>query len=230
MKCSVIITVFNERDSVGLLISSLRGVLYSLRGEYEIIFVNDGSTDDTLERLGAIAKTNPQLKVINFKENQGQGRALEEGFRQAAGEVVITMDGDLQNDPADIPLFILRINEGYDLVCGWRYNRKDNFIKIIKSKIANFFQRRITGLKLHDISCTFRAYRRDILNGIAFNGRFDFSLLPYIISQKHRVMITEVKIKHHQRRYGTTKYKVFPTIAGTVCCYFKLIQELRKRI
>ncbi len=230
MKYSVIIPVFNESDSVGFLISSLEGVLHSSGGEYEIIFVNDGSTDNTLDRLKVLAKANPQLKVINFKENQGQGRALEEGFRKASGDIVITMDGDLQNDPADISLFISRINEGYDLVCGWRYNRKDNFIKIIKSKIGNFLQRRITGLKIHDISCTFRACRRNILNDIAFSGKFDFSLLPYIIFQKHRVRITEVKIKHHQRRYGTTKYGVFHTITGTVCCYFKLIQELRKRL
>lgn len=223
MKYSVIIPVFNERDSVGLLISSLKGVLHFLGGGYEIIFVNDGSSDDTLERLQAIAKTDPWLEVINFKENQGQGRALEEGFRKAGGEVVITMDADLQNDPADISLLISKVNEGYDLVCGWRYSRKDNFIKIIKSRIANFLQRRITGLKLHDMSCTFRAYRRNILNGIAFNGRFDFSLLPYIISQRHRVKIAEVKIRHNRRKFGVTKYKVLDTILGTMFSYMKLL-------
>jgi glycosyltransferase involved in cell wall biosynthesis len=223
MKYSVVIPVFNEQDSLASLLNSLKIILDSLCAEFEVIFVNDGSTDDTASKLNELARLNPCVRTIGFRQNLGQGKAIEEGLRNAKGQILITMDADLQNDPADIPVLISRMDEGFDLVCGWRYNRKDSFLKRLKSRIGNFLQRLITGIPVHDMSCTFRAYRRNILEGIAFEGKYDFSLLPYIIYRKHRARITEVKVTHRERRFGATKYKFWETVGGTVVSYFKLV-------
>lgn len=228
MKYSVIIPVFNERDSVEPLFNSLREIMSSLGEDYEIIFINDGSTDDTLTALNELLEANPQLRIISFDENRGQGKVIEEGFRKAKGEVIITMDGDLQNDPKDIPKLISKIDEGFDFVCGWRHTRKDSLIKKIKSKLGNFFQRRITKMSLHDMSCTFRAYRKGIISDITFQTKYDFSLLPYIISQKHKINIAEVKIKHNPRKFGKTKYKLLECIVGTVYSYVRIILFSKK--
>lgn len=198
-----------------------------LKDEYEIIFINDGSKDSTLERLNALSSKNKSLHIINLPVNKGRGKALEEGFRNAKGEIIITLDGDLQNDPADIPKLISTINLGFDLVCGWRFRRYDTMIKIIKSKIGNFLQRAITHIDIHDISCSMRAYRKEAITCIHFQTKYDFTLLPYIISKKPKVKITEVKIRDNRRRFGKTKYKHLPTIIGTVYAYLKLL--LRKK-
>lgn len=225
MKYSVVIPVFNERDSLYPLFNSLKETMDSLGERYEVIFINDGSTDDTLNRLNALKETNPQLKVINFAKNRGQGKAIEEGFCNVKGDIIITIDGDLQNDPRDIPKLIAKINEGFNLVCGWRYIRKENLLKKAKSRLGNFLQGRITQLNLHDMSCTFRAYSREIINGITFKRKYDFSLLPYIIFQRHKVKIAEVKIEHNYRKSGKTKYKLLETIVGTIYSYLKIILE-----
>lgn len=230
MKYSIVIPVFNEQDSINPLFNSLREIMDSLSQDYEIIFINDGSTDDTLSRLNELKDVNLKLRIINFAQNQGQGKAIEEGFRQARGELIITMDGDLQNDPSDIPKLISKINEGFDLVSGWRHARKDSLAKKVKSRVGNFFQRKITRLNLHDMSCTFRAYRREIISDITFKNKYDFSFLPYIISQKHRVRIAEVKIKHNPRKFGKTKYRVLECIVGTLYSYTRLIEKSKNEI
>lgn len=200
-----------------------------LKENYEVIFVNDGSIDDTLSQLETKAKINPALRIINFIENRGQGKALEEGFRNAKGEIIITMDGDLQNDPQDIPRLISKINQGFELVCGRRYPRKDNIIKRTKSQLGNFFQKKITKLNLHDISCTFRAYRKEIIKDVVFQNKHDFTLLPYIIFKKYNVKIGEVLVRHCCRKFNKTKYGLFESAHEAVYSYLKLILNLNKK-
>jgi dolichol-phosphate mannosyltransferase len=153
---------------------------------------------------------------------------MEEGFRNVKGKIVISMDGDLQNDPQDIPRLIFEINKGFDLVCGWRYVRCDTLIKKIKSRFGNYLQRKITGLNLHDISCTMRAYRKEIVDDITLNGKFYFSILPYIISSKKNIKITEVKINHDYRKFGKTKYVHLYTICGTTFDFIRVIFTSKK--
>jgi len=228
IRYSIIIPVFNEQDSIGSLFHCLKKVMDEEKENYEIVFINDGSQDNTLEVLKELSEGDKNIRVINFVINRGQGKAMEEGFRNAKGEIIFSMDGDLQNDPIDIPKLMHEINKGFDLVCGWRYSRGDRIIKKVKSKIGNFFQRKITGLNIHDISCTMRAYRKDIIKDISLEGKFDFSLLPCIISKKKKIKITEIKISDNYRKFGKTKYSSLPTILGTIYDYIKLF--LAKRI
>lgn len=224
IKYSIIIPVLNEEESISDLFLSLKKAMDVLNENYEIIFINDGSTDYTLAYLNELLGAYNQLRIANFSKNRGQGRALEAGFQAARGDVVISMDGDLQNDPQDIPKLIHEIERGFDLVCGWRYERNDAVIKKIKSKIGNFIQRIITRIVLHDMSCTFRAYRRNLLSGISLKNKFYFSFLPYIICKKNKnIKIAEVKIHDHYRRYGSSKYKFLHTTLGTIFDYARII-------
>lgn len=220
---SIIVPIFDEEDSILLFYHLLKESMDSLVGKYEIIFINDGSTDSSLERMKVLSKDDLNIRIIHFEQNKGQGKALEEGFCEAKGEIIVTIDGDLQSDPADIPRLIAQIHAGFDVACGWRVKRSDTFFKKMKSKIGNSLQRIITHLPLHDISCTFRAYRREVVSGLHFKGQFDFSMLPFIISRKKKVKITEVMVKDSYRRFGKTKYKTLPTIIGTIKDYIRLV-------
>ncbi len=227
MQYSIIIPVFNEEDSILPLFHTLKEIMDCLGERYEVIFIDDGSTDYSLKQLNELSKKNDFLRIMHFNINRGQGKAMEEGFHNAKGRVIISMDSDLQNDPKDIPKLISELNKGYDLVCGWRHARSDAFMKKIKSRIGNFLQRKITGLNLHDMSCTMRAYKKEVIAGITLQEKFDFSILPYIISQTKNIKITEVKINHQYRKFGKTKYKCFNTIFGTVFCFIKLFYIYR---
>lgn len=229
IKYSIIIPVFNEQDAVILLCNSLIKVMERLDNKYEIIFINDGSTDNTSMQLEKMEADNPLLSVINFHKNMGQGKALEEGFRYAKGEIIITMDGDLQNDPEDIPLLISKIEAGFDLVCGWRHPRKDSLIKTVKSQLGNFLQKKITKLNLHDISCTVRAYRKEIVKDIVFRNKHDFTLLPYLISKKHKIKIAEIAIRHHKRKLNKPKYGLLTSAYEAIYSYLKLILNSNKK-
>ncbi|MBU1006555.1 MAG: glycosyltransferase family 2 protein [Candidatus Omnitrophica bacterium] len=228
IKYSLIIPFFNEEHSVEPLFDSLKKVMNGFKEDYEVIFINDGSRDNTLSLLECLSRSNDFVRVISFDTNRGQGKAIEEGFRNVRGDVVITMDGDLQNDPVDIPMLTHKIDQGFDLVCGWRYLRNDTVIKKIKSKIGNFFQRKITGLNIHDISCTMRAYRREIIKEVVFYGEFEFSVLPYIISRDKNIKITEVKVKDNYRKFGKSKYRTLRTIFGTMYDYIRLIVKNKR--
>lgn len=223
IKYSVIIPVYNEQDAIPLLHSRLKQVMDGLRGKYEVIFIDDGSSDSSRIRLNELSKAHDNIRIIHFDSNRGQGKAIEVGFRNAKGRIIITMDGDLQNDPSDIPNLLAKINMGFDVVCGWRAKRSDTLIKKIKSKIGNFLQRKITHLSLHDMSCTLRVYRKEMVVGITFKGKFDFSMLPYIISKRKKAKITEVKVEDNCRKFGKTKYKSFHTIFGTIYDYIRLV-------
>ena len=217
MDLSVIIPVYNEEENIKILNNKLRQALENLKKRYEIIFIDDCSQDSTLEILNELKKTDNFLRIIHFNENLGQSEALNFGFKKAKGKIIISLDGDLQNDPIDIPDLLKKLNEGYDVVCGWRYNRKDSkIIKTIPSKIANRFVRKITGIKIHDISCTLRAYRANCVKDLTlFKG--GHRLIPTILSKKG-YKITEIKVKHNPRIYGKAKYnspfRVFEFISG----------------
>ena len=218
-KVSVVIPVFNERENVPILYRKLKEVLQSLSVDYEIIFVDDGSTDGTTEVLEEIGKSDQKVKVIEFSRNFGQTPAMVAGIDHSSGDVIVTMDGDLQNDPEDIPRLLEKIKEGYDVVSGWRKDRKDAAIsRKLPSKIANWLIGKITGVRIHDYGCTLKAYRAQILKRVRLYGelhRFIPALLSTVTSVNR---IVEIPVKHHPRRFGRSKYGISRT--------FKVISDL----
>lgn len=214
---SIIIPVYNEENNIQPLHNKLQEVLNNLKEDHEIIFIDDASTDNTLNKLNQLKKQNKNLKIISHSSNLGQSAALTTGFKQASGKIIITMDGDLQNDPEDIPNLIDKLNQGHDVVCGWRYNRQDSaIIKKIPSKLANFIVRKTTKIKIHDVSCTLRAYKNHTIKNLElFKGAH--RLIPVILS-KRGFKITEVKTNHKPRLYDQPKYnspfRVFECIQG----------------
>lgn len=210
IEISVVIPVYNEEENINLLYNSLKKVLDKTGKTYEIIFVNDGSTDNTLSILKELAKNDKRLVVISFRRNFGQTAALSAGFDYSKGNLIVTMDGDLQNDPEDIPKLLEKAKE-YDVVSGWRKNRKDSFfLRIIPSKIANFLISYITGVKLHDYGCTLKVYKKEIVKNLKIYGEMH-RFIPAIASWMGTT-ITEVETTHHKRRFGKSKYGISRTI------------------
>jgi glycosyltransferase involved in cell wall biosynthesis len=200
---SIVIPTYNERESLAELVASLKDVLKSQK-EWEVLFVDDGSTDDSIELLTKIVKSESNFKLIQFHRNYGKSAALAEGFKVADGEYIITMDADLQDDPQEIRNLISKLEEGYDLVTGWKKDRKDPWTKRFPSKIANFFTRLITGVKVHDMNCGLKIYRRAVVKSLdIYGGRHRY--IPALAGQK-RFRIAEIPVNHHERRYGVTKY------------------------
>jgi len=202
---SVVIPVFNEEENIKLLYPRLKRVLDSLKKDYEIIFIDDGSTDKTLTLLRRICQKNSRIKVVVFRRNFGQTAAISAGFDYAKGGIIITLDADLQNDPKDIPQLISKIEEGFDVVSGWRVKRKDPFLsRKLPSYISNWLISLFTGVRLHDYGCTLKAYRREIAKDIKLYGemhRFIPALASWVGAS-----ICEVKVRHHSREYGKSKY------------------------
>lgn len=204
-KYSMIIPVYNEQENISILYQKLISILNKLQDKSEIIFIDDGSTDKTLEEIKKIIQIDKRVRCISLRKNFGQTPAINAGFDHAEGEIIITMDGDLQNDPEDIPKLIEKINEGYDVVSGWRYKRKDPRItKKIPSKISNSLARKLTGLTLHDFGCTLKAYRKSSLQDIKLYGEMHRYLPAILHWQGYKV--TEIKVTHHPRTRGKTKY------------------------
>ncbi len=220
-KVSIVIPVFNEEENVPILYEKLKKVLENLNAEYEIIFVDDGSTDRTREILEEIASKDKKVKVVEFARNFGQTSAMMAGMDFATGDVIITMDGDLQNDPEDIPRLLEKIEEGYDVVSGWRKNRKDAAIsRKLPSKIANWLIGRITGVKIHDYGCTLKAYRSSVIKRLRLYGelhRFIPALASTVTSTSK---IIEIPVKHHPRIYGKSKYGISRTFKVIVDLFF----------
>jgi len=211
MKVSIVIPIYNEEESVGTLYEKIVNTMNKLPYDYEIIAVDDGSTDNTFNKLKEIASKDKRLKVISFKRNYGQTAAMFAGFQHASGDVVITMDADLQNDPADIPILIEKINEGYDVVSGWRKNRKDPFFsRTLPSKIANYIISNATGVYLHDYGCSLKAYKKDIAKNFRLYG--DMHRFLPALAKGLGAKITEVPVSHHPRLYGKSKYGIGRTI------------------
>ncbi|MGB5594991.1 MAG: glycosyltransferase family 2 protein [Crocosphaera sp.] len=202
---SVIIPIFNEVKSLSPLIDNIGNVLQQNQIPYEIICVDDGSQDGSVELLRELASSRNDLIAIIFRRNYGQTPAMAAGFQYAQGKIIVTLDGDLQNDPTDIPLLIDKLEEGYDLVSGWRKNRQDAALtRLLPSKIANWIIGQVTGVKLHDYGCSLKAYRKELLSDMNLYGELHRFLpaLAYIEGAK----ITEIPVRHHARRYGKSKY------------------------
>lgn len=209
---SVVIPCYNEEDSIETLYNELKRVLTSLETNHEIVFVDDGSSDQTLTILRRIHEGDPRVKIIRFRRNFGQSPAISAGFDYAEGDVIITMDADMQNDPSDIPLLLEKIEEGYDVVSGWRANRNDPLSKRIPSKLSNWLASKLTGVKLHDFGCTLKAYRREVVEGVKLYGEMH-RYIPAITSWIG-VSIAEIEVKHHPRKSGTSKYGMTRLIRG----------------
>ena len=208
---SVVIAVCDERDNIRPLLESLSPVLASLGRPYEIVFVDDGSRDGTGDELRKIAAGDGRLKIIELRRNFGQTAALHAGLQHAAGDVIVTMDGDLQNDPADIPVMLAKIDEGYDLVHGWRRDRQDRLInRRLPSWIANRIISRVTGFKIHDLGCTLKAIRREIAQELELYGEMH-RFIP-ILAHARGARCIEMVIRHHPRRFGRTKYGISRTL------------------
>lgn len=207
---SIVVPLYNEEGNVRELYQELNGVLRANSFTYEIVFINDGSSDRTGELIREICNSDPQVVVINFRRNFGQTAAMSAGFDYSRGDIVITMDGDLQNDPADIPKFLAKIREGYDVVAGWRFKRQDPFLnRRLPSMIANRVISMITGVKLHDYGCTLKAFKKEISENINLYGEMH-RFIPAIASAMG-ITIAEVKVNHRPRHQGTSKYGISRT-------------------
>ncbi len=208
---SIIIPLYNEEDNILPLHERLVGVLEGIGQAYEIILVNDGSSDKTAERLTKIASKDPKVKVIHLRRNFGQTPAMMAGIDAASGDILIPMDGDLQNDPEDIPKLLAKLHEGYDCVSGWRKDRQDHPLKRnLPSRMANLLISAISGVHLHDYGCSLKAYRKHIIKDVRLYGEMHRFIPIYACWQGARV--TEVGVTHHPRIHGQSKYGMDRTI------------------
>ena len=215
---SIVVPIYNERENVRPLHDALTHALHLLGRAYEIVIVDDGSTDGTRDVLRELAATDPNLRVVLFRRNYGQTAAMAAGFRTARGRTIVSMDGDLQNDPADIGRLVDQLEEGFDVVCGWRRWRQDRAVtRLLPSRIANFLISRVTGARIHDTGCSLKAYRSWVVRSL------------HLYSDMHRFLaalgagigarITELPVRHHARRAGKSKYglgRVFRVLADLV--------------
>jgi dolichol-phosphate mannosyltransferase len=205
MKISVVIPVYNEEENILTLTKKTVEVLQKLNVAFEIIFINDGSIDNTEKSLAQAAAYDHRVKILNLRHNYGQTAAICAGFDYASGDVIIPMDGDLQNDPDDIPLLLEELDNGYDVVSGWRKERRDQSLKrTLPSRIANWLISRVSGVHLHDYGCTLKAYRREVIQGVRLYGEMHRFIPIYAFWQGARV--SEVVVRHHSRIHGKSKY------------------------
>ncbi|WP_082381963.1 glycosyltransferase family 2 protein [Ardenticatena maritima] len=208
---SVVIPLYNEEESIPHLYEKLTEALEAYGKPYEVIIVDDGSTDGSYPLLRQIAEKDKRFKIVRLRRNFGQTAAFAAGFDHARGEVIITMDADLQNDPADIPKLMAKIEEGYDIVSGWRINRQDRFLdRKLPSMIANRLISNVTEVRLHDYGCSLKAYRAEVLREVRLYGELH-RFIPALASQVGGA-VTEVPVNHHPRRFGKSKYGISRTI------------------
>lgn len=207
---SVVVPVYDERDNLAPLYASLTSALAG--SDYELVFVDDGSHDGSLEGLHRLLSTDPQhVRVVELRRNFGQTAAIAAGIDHSVGEIVLLIDADLQNDPQDIPAMLQKLEEGYDVVSGWRVDRKDHYLtRRLPSMVANWLISRVTGVSLHDYGCTLKAYRREVLEGFRLYGEMHRFIPAYAGSVGAR--ITEMPVRHHARRHGRTKYGLNRTV------------------
>ena len=202
---SVIVPLYNEEENVGRMHAAIVAAVEPIGVTFEMVFVDDGSRDRTLERAIDLARNDPRMRVVQFRRNYGQTPAMAAGIEQALGKVLVTMDGDLQNDPADIANLLDKINEGYDIVVGWRHNRQDKLIsRKIPSKIANWLIGKVTGVPIKDNGCSLKAYRGSLIKEIPLYSEMH-RFIPAMASIAGP-RIAEIKVRHHARQFGKSKY------------------------
>ncbi len=215
MQISVVIPLLNEEESLNELYDWIAKVMQSNRFSFEILFIDDGSTDDSWQTITALSKQDPNVKGIRFQRNYGKSQALHIGFAKAKGDVVITMDADLQDSPEEIPeLYSLIANDGFDLVSGWKKKRYDSVIaKNLPSKLFNWAARKTSGLKLHDFNCGLKAYNNDVIKAIDVHGEMH-RYIPVLVKNAGFSNITEKVVHHQARKYGKTKFGMERFING----------------
>lgn len=212
MDITILIPLTNEADSLVELSDSIARIINDLNKTFEIIFVDDGSTDNSLEVLLAQKKKISEIKIVSFQRNYGKSAALNTGFKMSKGDIVITMDADLQDDPEEIPFLIDKVSEGFDLVSGWKTDRKDPFIKNFTSKIFNWVTSKVSGVNLHDHNCGIKAYKQEVLEHICIYGELHRYIPVFAHAAGYKV--GELPVKHRKRQHGKTKYGVWRFIAG----------------
>ncbi|NLF70809.1 MAG: glycosyltransferase family 2 protein [Candidatus Anammoximicrobium sp.] len=211
LSVSVVVPIFNEFDNIPRLYERLNETLPALGREYEILFVDDGSHDGSVEALQALAAADARVKVVRFRRNYGQTAAMQAGLEMASGDVIVTIDGDLQNDPSDIGMMLAKIDEGYDLVHGWRKQRQDAFLnRRLPSLIANWIISKTTRFPIHDLGCTLKAIRREIAQDLELYGEMH-RFIP-ILAHWRGARCVEVVTQHHPRQFGQTKYGLSRTL------------------
>jgi len=213
-KVSIVVPLYNEEESLRPLSTEITKVCTDNRIEFEVVFVDDGSTDNSLKMIREICRTDNRYKYVSFQKNYGKAAALQVGFAKVSGGYVITMDADLQDDPREIPNLLRKINEGYDLVSGWKKVRHDPFIKRHSSKFFNFVTRLMSGIKLHDFNCGLKAYRRAVVRQIKVYGELH-RYMP-VLAHWQGFTVTEIPVQHHPRRYGKTKFGISRFFKGFI--------------
>jgi len=203
---SVVVPAFNEKESLAELVRRLKDELDALGRKWEIVIVDDGSTDGTLEELRRLHDTEPRVRGLSLRKNFGKSAALSVGFAEANGELIVTLDADLQDDPAEIRNLIRKLDEGYDMVSGWKHKRRDPWTKTFPSKIFNFVTAKLSGIPLHDFNCGLKVYRREVVERIDVYGELH-RFLP-VLAHWQGFKIGEVRVVHHPRKYGKTKFGV----------------------
>ena len=204
---SIVVPIYNEEESLPFLVNQLLEVLQPMEEAFELVLVNDGSSDNSAEVIRKLSFDIPELVGVLLRKNYGQTAAMAAGFDISSGEIVVTLDGDLQNDPADIPLLVNKIRDGFDLVSGWRYRRQDAAIsRKLPSKIANRLIGKVTGVRLNDYGCSLKAYRKEVLTDMRLYGELH-RFLP-VLANIEGARITEVKVNHRARQFGSSKYGI----------------------
>lgn len=213
-KISLVIPLYNEEESLVPLANEIRKALKPINTPYEVILVDDGSTDNSLKVIKEIVRTDKRFKFISFRKNYGKSAALQIGFKAATGDAVITLDADLQDDPHEIPNLLKKLDEGFDLCSGWKKQRFDPFIKKYSSRFFNFVTRLMSGIKLHDFNCGLKAYRKEVVENIRVYGELH-RYMP-VLANWQGFTVTEIPVKHHPRRYGKTKFGISRFFKGFI--------------
>ena len=212
MKYSVIIPVYEESGNLDLLHEKLKQGLQNVHGAYEIIYVDDGSKDSSFDDLKRLAGADPSVRVVRFARNFGKSAAMSAGFIESTGEIIINLDADLQDDPKEIPKFVAKLNEGFDLVSGWKFSRQDPFTRRFPSRVFNWLTRALTHIPLHDANCGFKAYTKEAAKAVKIQGELH-RYIPSLLAWQGFTM-AEIKINHRRRLHGTSKFGTNRLVRG----------------
>ena len=213
-KISIVIPLLNEEESLNPLTIEIKKVFRQIQVEFEVLFIDDGSSDKSFQVIKEICKSDTRFHYVSFKKNYGKSAALQIGFKQIKGDVVVTMDADLQDDPAEIPNLIKKLEEGVDLVSGWKRKRYDPIIKRFSSRFFNFVTRVLSGIKIHDFNCGLKAYRKPVVEKIRVYGELH-RYIP-VLAKWEGFTVSEIEVKHHPRRYGKTKFGISRFFKGFI--------------